>query len=379
MTIMEESQLAPTKNLLFTLEESSAIEIVNNIIHEAISHRASDIHLEPYENQYRLRCRIDGVLREMHTPSYVHHQRLSSRIKIMAGMDISERRLPQDGHFTFSKTSQQLIDCRVSSCPTLDGEKIVIRLLNPQHNLFDLRGLGLSELQLDQLISAITKPHGLILVAGPTGSGKTMTLYAILNALNTLKHNIVTVEDPVEIKISGINQVNINVKAGLTFALALRAFLRQDPDILMVGEIRDQETAELAIHAAHTGHLVLSTVHANSAVETIARLNQLGVQSHNLAHAISLIIAQRLVRRVCPDCVSGCTTCDDGYIGRIGLFEVMPISLALSQLIEKNAGPHDLLRQAQAEGMISLYQSGLEKVQAGITSLSEVSRVAIAV
>ena len=374
---MEESQNTPTDHFISTPEESSIIEIVDDIIQDAITHRASDIHLEPYEDKYRLRYRIDGVLNEFASPPQSLHPRISSRIKVMAEMDISERRLPQDGHFAFQYSASKRIDCRISSCPTINGEKIVIRLLQLEHHLLNTNGLGLSEKQHQQLITAITKPHGLILVTGPTGSGKTMTLYALLNDLNTTAHNIVSVEDPVEIKISGVNQLNINVKAGLTFASALRAFLRQDPDILMIGEIRDPETAELAIHAAQTGHLVISTLHANSAAETISRLNHLGIPSHDIASAISLIVAQRLVRKRCLNCLNGCQACHAGYSGRIGLFEVMPMSVELAQLIQNQVAPHELLAQAISEGMSTLFQSGLDKINEGVTALSEVERVAI--
>jgi type IV pilus assembly protein PilB len=385
-------------------DDAPIVKFVNQIIMEALNLGASDIHFEPYESSYRIRFRQDGILREVAEPPLSLSSRLASRIKIMSNLDISERRVPQDGGFKLHGIKNRAIDVRVSTCPTMGGEKVVMRLLDTTSMKLDPDDLGLSALQREQLLTAIKKPQGMILVTGPTGSGKTVTLYTALNILNTKDVNISTVEDPVEIKLSGINQVNINPKAGLTFSNTLRAFLRQDPDIIMVGEIRDQETAEIAIKAAQTGHLVLSTLHTNSAADTVTRLRNMGVLPYNLVSSIRMILAQRLVRKLCDACkqprhdlshqsliemgfteeelqtiqlhkAMGCRQCSQGYRGRIGIFEILPLSNVIADLILSGGNSHEILRQAQAEGMLTLYQSGLTKVKEGLTTLEEVNRV----
>ena len=314
--------------------ETPAVTFVEQILTDAIHRNASDIHCEPQADIYRVRMRIDGILHEItQAPPHLSSS-IISRLKILAQCDISERRLPQDGRFTFTALNGQTRDCRLSSCPTLFGEKIVVRLLDANKKLLTIEELGLSPRDQTLLLNALAQPQGLILVTGPTGSGKTITLYTALEHLNRKTHNISTAEEPVEIQLSGINQVNIHEKAGLTFASVLKAFLRQDPDIIMVGEIRDRETAEIAIRAAQTGHLVLSTLHTNSAPDTLIRLLNMGIAPFNLASSLRLIIAQRLVRKLCIHCQQkGCHYCVDGYNGRQGLFEFMPISKALSSLI----------------------------------------------
>lgn len=385
-------------------EDAPIVKFVNRILVEAIKKGVSDIHFEPYEREFRIRYRVDGLLYEISAPNPSLSTRVAARLKIMANLDISERRVPQDGRFKMTLSRTKSIDFRVSTCPTVGGEKIVMRILDPGTTKIGIEALGFSQLQKDCFLKAINRPQGMILVTGPTGSGKTVTLYSALNILNTIDVNISTAEDPVEIKVSGINQVNINPKAGLNFSGVLRAFLRQDPDIIMVGEIRDLETAEIAIKAAQTGHLVLSTLHTNSAAETLTRLVNMGVPSFNIASSVSLIIAQRLIRRLCDSCkikrddttpkslvelgfseqeshtiqlfkAGGCKQCTNGYRGRIGLFEVMSMSKALGQLIMSGGNSMDILTLAQSEGMLTIYQAGLEKIREGITTIEEINRV----
>ncbi len=362
-----------------------AVAFVDQILTDAILRQASDVHFEPLLDSYRVRMRIDGLLHEIiQAPAHLINA-VTSRLKILAHCDISEKRLPQDGRFRFaSQMDGQYRDCRLSTCPTLNGEKIVIRLLDSNKKLLILDELGLTETDQKLLCHALSQPQGLILVTGPTGSGKTITLYTALNFLNKITHNISTVEEPVEIQVPGINQVNIHEKAGLTFSSVLRALLRQDPDIIMVGEIRDKETAEIAIRAAQTGHLVLSTLHTNSAIDTLIRLINMGIASFNLANSLQLIIAQRLVRKLCPHCKllqsndiyqpKGCHSCLEGYHGREGIFELMPISKSIGELILADK-KSEFFTQAESEGMKGLWQAGMYKVQAGITSLAEIYRV----
>ncbi|KTD61807.1 type IV-A pilus assembly ATPase PilB [Legionella spiritensis] len=387
-------------------DDAPVVKFVNKILVEAIKNGVSDIHFEPYEKEYRIRYRQDGILTEVATPPVSLSSRITSRIKIMSNLDISERRIPQDGRFKMKLSRTRAIDFRVSTCPTVGGEKVVMRILDPGSTKLGIEALGFNPDQRKHFLHAIEKPQGMILVTGPTGSGKTVTLYTALNILNTKEANISTAEDPVEIKVPGINQVNINPKAGLTFSGALRSFLRQDPDIIMVGEIRDLETAEIAVKAAQTGHLVLSTLHTNSAAETLTRLLNMGVPSFNIASSVTLLIAQRLARRLCESCKAprddftieslmelgysneeakslkpykavGCSQCTNGYRGRIGLFEVLPMSKAIGELIMKGGNSLDILKQAQSEGMLTIHESGLKKIQEGMTTIEEVNRVTV--
>jgi type IV pilus assembly protein PilB len=369
--------LKKRQQLNFLEEDPSVIALVDHFLEDAIQKSSSDIHFEPYESKYRIRYRQDGILHEIAEPSLTLNNRINTCIKIMAGLDITEKRLPQDGRFTLSKKNQ-IRDCRVSSCPTVNGEKIVIRLLDSHMPKLGIEELGFNQKQKETLILTLKRTQGMVIVTGPTGSGKTLTLYTALNFLNSIEKNISTVEDPVEIKIPGINQVSINPKTGLHFSTVLRAFLRQDPDIIMVGEMRDFETTEIAIKAAQTGHLVLSTLHTNSATETLTRLLNIGIPAFNIASSLSLIIAQRLVRRSCEYCKAyGCEHCTNGYKGRIGLFEVLPLSPSLSQIILSGGKAPDLMKQALSEGMTTIYESGLEKVSQGLTTLEEVNRVTL--
>jgi type IV pilus assembly protein PilB len=370
-------------------DEAPIVTFVQRLLHQAIARGATDVHFEPYDDIYRVRYRQNGLLSELATPPQPAANRIATRLKIMADLDISERRLPQDGRFTILSIAQQPIDCRISTCPTINGEKIAIRLLTNGATKPNITQLGLHTRDKDCFIAALLKPQGLILVTGPTGCGKTITLYSALHYLNHIEKNISTAEDPVEIKLSGINQVQINPKIGLTFATTLRAFLRQDPDIIMIGEIRDEDTADIAIKASQTGHLVLSTLHTNSSADTIIRLTQIGIPPFLLASTLSLIMAQRLVRQLCVYCkipqnqtnktgymAQGCHRCQQGYQGRIGLFEVMPISPALQQLmVLPQVTAKQLTMQAQQEGMLTLTQMGSLLVQQGITSLEEINRI----
>ncbi len=384
-------------------DDAPVVRFINKILLDAINKGASDIHFEPYERTYRIRFRQDGVLREVASPPVNLAPRMAARLKVMARLDIAERRVPQDGRIKMNLSRTKAIDFRVNTCPTLYGEKIVLRILDPNSAKLGIDHLGYEEEQKRLFLEAIHKPYGMVLVTGPTGSGKTVSLYTALNILNTEDRNISTVEDPVEINLPGVNQVNLNVKAGLTFASALRAFLRQDPDIIMVGEIRDLETAEIAIKAAQTGHLVLSTLHTNDAPQTLTRLANMGVPPYNIASSVHLIIAQRLARRLCPNCkrpaelpreallkegfredevdgltiyeAQGCEQCVGGYKGRVGIYQVMPVSEAMGRIIMEGGNSMQLADQAAKEGVADLRRSGLRKVMEGITSLAELNRV----
>jgi type IV pilus assembly protein PilB len=383
-------------------DDAPVVQYVQQLLEQAVALQASDLHFEPYEHHYRVRMRVDGQLREMATPPMAMKDRLASRIKVLSRLDIAEKRLPQDGRMKLQLPTGREVDLRVSTLPTLFGEKLVIRVLDSAQVQLDLAQLGYEPEDLERLVQAIRKPHGMVLVTGPTGSGKTQSLYACLNLLNTAEVNIATVEDPCEIQLPGINQVNVQDKPGLSFAVALRAFLRQDPDILMVGEIRDLETANIAVQAAQTGHLVLSTLHTNDAPATLARLRNMGTANYNIAASVTLITAQRLVRCLCPHCkqktsvpadvllqagmpanglpsdtievytAQGCERCHKGFAGRTGIFQVMPMSPAMQALVLSDAGAQVLAMQAQREGVPSLRVAGLHKVLRGITSLDEV-------
>ncbi|OOC09159.1 MULTISPECIES: type IV-A pilus assembly ATPase PilB [Thioalkalivibrio] len=388
------------------VDDAPVVRFVNKLLMDAINRKASDIHLEPFEKDFRVRFRIDGVLHEVAHPPNSLAPRILARVKVMSRMDIAERRIPQDGRIKLKLSRTRAIDFRVSSLPTLFGEKIVLRILDPSSASMGIDQLGYEEEQKAQYLEALGRPYGMILVTGPTGSGKTVSLYTGLGILNTSDRNISTAEDPSEINMPGVNQVNINPKVGLTFASALRAFLRQDPDVIMVGEIRDLETAEIAIKAAQTGHLVLSTLHTNDAPQTLTRLANMGVPPYNIASSILLIIAQRLARRLCPNCKApedlpeetlrdegftdeeleqgftvyrpvGCDQCTNGYKGRLGIYQVMPISEELERIILENGNSTELARQAEKEGIKDLRRAGLHKVIEGLTSLEEVNRVTI--
>lgn len=385
------------------VDDAPIVKYVNKVLLDAIRIGASDIHFEPYEKTYRVRYRTDGILKEMSKPSIKLAPKIAARVKIMAQLDISERRVPQDGRIKMKLSKTKAIDFRVNTLPTLWGEKIVLRILDPSQAKLGIDVLGYEDDQKQLYMEALEQPQGMILVTGPTGSGKTVSLYTGLNILNTQERNISTAEDPAEINLEGINQVNVNNKVGLGFAEALRAFLRQDPDVIMVGEIRDLETANIAIKAAQTGHLVLSTLHTNSAAETLTRMMNMGVPAFNIATSVTLIIAQRLGRRLCsckeaadiPKDVllaegfteqqietgftlyrpKGCDKCSGGYKGRVGIYEVVKITDELSNMIMEEASSIKIAKQAQAEGFASLRQSALEKVIQGITSLEEANRV----
>jgi len=386
------------------VDEAPIVRYVNKMLVDAITNGSSDIHFEPYEKYFRIRFRQDGILREIASPPVNIAARLVARLKVMSRMNIAERRVPQDGRIKLKLSRNREIDFRVNTLPTLYGEKVVLRILDSGSALVGVDNLGMEPEQKAAFLEAIQKPYGMILVTGPTGSGKTVSLYSALELLNKPEVNISTVEDPVEIQVAGINQVNMNPKTGLTFAATLRSFLRQDPDIVMVGEIRDLETAEIAVKAAQTGHLVLSTLHTNDAPQSLTRLANMGVAPFNIASSVMLIMAQRLARRLCPHCKAteqiprealleegftpeeidegitsygpvGCDRCNHGYRGRIGIFEVMPISEALGRLIMEGGNAMQLADQARREGVSDLRQSGLRKVKAGITSLEEINRV----
>ena len=385
------------------IDDTPVVRFVNKVLLDAINKGASDIHIEPYEKSFRIRFRQDGVLHEVAAPPVTMANRLVSRLKVMSKMDIAERRKPQDGRIKMALSKKRAIDFRVNSCPTLFGEKVVLRILDPTSAQLGIDMLGYEEEQKNLYMENLNKPYGMILVTGPTGSGKTVSLYTGLNILNTADRNISTCEDPVEINLTGINQCHMNPKAGLTFATALRAFLRQDPDIIMVGEIRDLETAEIAIKAAQTGHMVMSTLHTNDAPQTLTRLANMGVPPYNIASSVNLIIAQRLARRLCNNCkkpvdiprealleegfreeelgelklygATGCDQCADGYKGRVGIYQVMPVTEAIGRIIMENGNAMQLADQAKKEGVADLRASGLKKVQAGVTSLEEINRV----
>jgi type IV pilus assembly protein PilB len=387
------------------IDDAPIVRYVNKILLDSIKKGVSDIHLEPYEKNFRIRFRGDGVLYEVASPPANISNRIISRIKVMSKMDIAERRVPQDGRIKMILSKNRAIDFRVNTCPTLFGEKIVLRILDPSSAQIGIEKLGFEEDQRKFFLDAIHKPYGLVLVTGPTGSGKTVSLYTGLNILNDVGRNISTAEDPVEITVEGINQVNMNPKAGLTFASTLRAFLRQDPDIIMVGEIRDLETAEIAIKAAQTGHLVLSTLHTNDAPQTLNRLLQMGIPAFNIVSSVNLIMAQRLARRLCEHCKApvelpdkvllengfkesdigtikifkavGCDHCNEGYKGRVGIYQVMPISEKMRTLILEGGNTLQLAEQAKKDGINDLRESGLDKIRQGITSLEEINRVTI--
>ncbi len=385
------------------IDDTPVVRFVNKVLLDAINKGASDIHLEPYEKDFRVRFRHDGVLHEVTNPPRSLAMRIVARLKVMSRMNIAERRVPQDGRIKMQISKNRSIDFRVNTLPTLYGEKVVLRILDSSSAQLGVDVLGFEEEQKKLYLDAIKKPYGMVLVTGPTGSGKTVSLYTGLNILNTPDVNISTCEDPVEINMMGINQVNVNPKAGLDFATALRAFLRQDPDIVMVGEIRDLETAEIAVKAAQTGHLVLSTLHTNDAPQTLTRLANMGVPPYNIASAVHLIMAQRLARRLCEKCKKeldipeeallkagfkqdqlkeikiygpvGCDSCTGGYKGRVGIYQVMPVSEEMGRLIMEGGNSMQLEEQAAKEGVDDLRASGLRKVAAGITSLEEVDRV----
>ncbi|MCZ2103040.1 MAG: type IV-A pilus assembly ATPase PilB [Comamonadaceae bacterium] len=386
------------------VEDAPVVRFLHKMLLDAIGMRASDLHFEPYEHNYRVRFRIDGELQEITSPPIAIKDKLASRIKVISRLDISEKRVPQDGRMKLKIGPDRVIDFRVSTLPTLFGEKIVIRILDPSSARLGIEALGYEPEEKERLLAAVGRPYGMILVTGPTGSGKTVSLYTCLNLLNKPGVNISTAEDPSEINMPGVNQVNVNEKAGLTFAVALRAFLRQDPDVIMVGEIRDLETADIAIKAAQTGHLVLSTLHTNDAPTTLTRMRNMGIAPFNIASSVILITAQRLARRLCPQCKQpadippenlieagydasevdgswvtykpvGCSACNNGYKGRVGIYQVMPITEELQRIILRDGSALEIAEQARAEGVRSLRQAGLYKAKLGVTSLEEVLAV----
>ena len=388
------------------IDDAPIVRFVNKVMVDAIKKGASDIHFEPYEKHFRIRLRQDGVLTEIARPPVALAMKVSARLKVMARLDIAERRVPQDGRIKMKLSKNRAIDFRVNTCPTLFGEKVVCRLLDPSSAQLGIDALGYEEEQKKIYLANLAKPYGMILVTGPTGSGKTVSLYTGLNILNTADRNISTAEDPAEINMPGVNQVNVNPKVGLTFAAALRAFLRQDPDIIMVGEVRDLETAEIAIKAAQTGHLVLSTLHTNDAPKTLTRLVDMGVKPYAIASSVSLIIAQRLARRLCSNCkepvdipieallkegftradiesgvtifsAKGCNQCTAGYKGRVGVYQVMPCTETIGRIMMEGGNSMQIAAQAKAEGVADLRQSGLKKVKDGLTSLGEINRVTV--
>jgi len=401
-----ENEAAKEETSSIEIDDAPVVRYIQKVLIDAINMGASDIHFEPYEKFYRIRYRVDGILQEMAQPPLAIKEKMASRIKVISNMDISEKRVPQDGRMKLVLSKTRHIDFRVSSLPMIHGEKIVMRILDPSSAKLGIEALGYEPDQKEALLSAISRPYGLVLVTGPTGSGKTVSLYSCLNLLNDPGVNISTAEDPAEIPLAGINQVNVNDKQGLTFAAALRSFLRQDPDIIMIGEIRDLETADMAIKAASTGHMVLSTLHTNDAPSTLTRLMNMGVAPFNIASAVSLITAQRLARRLCPSCKvpldipkeallgvgfkeeeldgswqlfgpneNGCDRCNHGYKGRVGIYQVMPITEEMSRIILRNGTVHDLADQARIDGVRDLRQSGLLKVKQGLTSIAEVEAV----
>ena len=388
------------------VDDAPIVRFVNKVMLDAIKRGASDIHFEPYEKHFRIRLRQDGVLNELARPPVALSMKIAARLKVMARLDIAERRIPQDGRIKMKLSKNRAIDFRVNTCPTLFGEKVVCRLLDPSSAQLGIDALGYEDFQKKLYLENLAKPYGMILVTGPTGSGKTVSLYTGLNILNTTDRNISTAEDPAEIMVPGINQVNVNPKVGLTFAAALRAFLRQDPDIIMVGEIRDLETAEIAIKAAQTGHLVLSTLHTNDAPKTLTRLVDMGVKPYAIASSVSLIIAQRLARKLCSNCkepldippeallkegfthadidggmsiftAKGCAQCTGGYKGRVGIYQVMPCSEQIGRIIMEGGNAIQIAEEAKKEGVTDLRSSALKKVKDGITSLEEINRVTI--
>jgi type IV pilus assembly protein PilB len=399
----EDAAASESADVNSDVEDAPVVRFLQKMLIDAINARASDLHFEPYEYHYRVRFRIDGELREITQPPIAIKDKLASRIMVISRMDIAEKRVPQDGRMKL-KFGSKAIDFRVSTLPTLFGEKVVIRILDPSSARLGIEALGYEKIEKDRLMSAIQRPYGMVLVTGPTGSGKTVSLYTCLNILNQPGVNIATVEDPAEINLPGINQVNVNDKAGLTFAAALKSFLRQDPDIIMVGEIRDLETADIAIKAAQTGHMVMSTLHTNDAPTTLTRLLNMGVAPFNIASSVLLITAQRLARRLCENCKKpadypreallkagfapdaldgnwkpyravGCSACNNGYKGRVGVYQVMPITETIQRIILSEGGALDIAQQAQKDGVRDLRQSGLSKVRAGVTTLEEIITV----
>ena len=383
------------------VEDAPVVKFLQKMLIDAFNMRASDLHFEPFEHSYRVRFRVDGELREIASPPVAIKEKLAARIKVISKLDISEKRVPQDGKMKLKIGPDRVIDFRVSTLPTMFGEKIVIRILDPSSAKLGIEALGYEPEEKERLLEAIKRPYGMVLVTGPTGSGKTVSLYTCLNILNTAGVNIATAEDPAEITLPGVNQVSMNDKAGMTFPVALKAFLRQDPDIIMVGEIRDVETADIAIKAAQTGHLVLSTLHTNDAPTTLTRMRNMGIAPFNIASSVILITAQRLARRLCPHCKTpvdipretllqagfneddvdgswspfhpvGCAKCNNGYKGRVGIYQVMPISEEIQRIVLRDGSALEVAAQAQAEGVRSLRQSGLYKVKLGMTSLEEV-------
>ncbi|HSD74468.1 MAG TPA: type IV-A pilus assembly ATPase PilB [Steroidobacteraceae bacterium] len=388
------------------VEDAPIVRFVNKIMLDAIKKGASDIHFEPYEKTFRIRTRLDGVLKEVAMPPVQLSVKIAARLKVMSRLDIAERRVPQDGRIKMRLSKNRAIDFRVSTCPTLFGEKIVLRILDPSSAMLGIDALGYEPFQKELYLKYLAKPQGMILVTGPTGSGKTVSLYTGLNILNKEDTNISTCEDPAEIQMAGINQVNVHPKVGLTFASALRAFLRQDPDVIMVGEIRDLETAEIALKAAQTGHLVLSTLHTNDAPQTLTRMVDMGVKPYAIATSVSLIIAQRLARKLCPTCKQkldipaealhkegftdeeikkglaifgpkGCNSCVDGYKGRVGIYQVMPVSEAIGRIIMEGGNALNIAAEATREGVWDLRKAGLKKVKDGLTSLDEINSVTV--
>lgn len=407
MPVMDASSLLAAQADLQALlkaglaDDGAVVRLLDRLLHWAHALRASDLHFEPYEGIYRIRIRVDGQLQEWLRPPLAVRERVASRIKVLARLDIAEKRLPQDGRLRHQLAAGQWADFRVSTLPTVHGEKLVVRLIDAAPAQLDLDALGYEPEQKAAVVQALARSHGMILVTGPTGAGKTLSMYSCLQQLNRTGVNICTAEDPCEINLAGINQVSIHEKAGLSFAVALRAFLRQDPDVIMIGEVRDLETADMALKAAQTGHLVFSTLHTNDAPSTLMRLRQIGVAAHNVAASVVLITAQRLLRRLCPHCRRemspplqmmreagcppaglasgepvyepvGCERCLGGYLGRIGVFQVMPVSAAMAELVLKDAAVAELARQAAQEGVMSLRQAAWGKVKLGQTSIEEV-------
>jgi type IV pilus assembly protein PilB len=402
--VVSEAVVADTTDKASEVDDAPVVKFLHKMLIDAFNMRASDLHFEPYEHTYRVRFRVDGELREIASPPIAIKDKLASRIKVISRMDISEKRVPQDGRMKLKIGPDRVIDFRVSTLPTLFGEKIVIRILDPSSAKLGIEALGYEPEEKERLMTAIARPYGMVLVTGPTGSGKTVSLYTCLNLLNQPGINISTAEDPSEINLPGVNQVNVNERAGLTFAAALKAFLRQDPDVIMVGEIRDLETADISIKAAQTGHMVLSTLHTNDAPTTLTRMINMGIAPFNIASSVILITAQRLARRLCPNCKTpldvprkalidagyksddldgtwtpykpvGCSACNNGYKGRVGIYQVMPISEEIQRIILRGGGALDIAQQASKEGVRTLRESGLLKVRQGMTSLEEVLSV----
>jgi len=389
------------EEIISEVEDAPIVKFLHKMLVDAFNMRASDLHFEPFEHSYRVRFRVDGELREISSPPVAIKEKLAARIKVISKLDISEKRVPQDGKMKLKIGPDRVIDFRVSTLPTMFGEKIVIRILDPSSAKLGIDALGYEPAEKERLLEAIKRPYGMVLVTGPTGSGKTVSLYTCLNILNTAGVNISTAEDPAEITLPGVNQVSMSEKAGMTFPVALKAFLRQDPDIIMVGEIRDVETADIAIKAAQTGHLVLSTLHTNDAPTTLTRMRNMGIAPFNIASSVILITAQRLARRLCPHCKTaieiprdallqagfkddeidgswkpfhpvGCAKCNNGYKGRLGIYQVMPISEEIQRIVLRDGSAMEIAAQAEAEGVRSLRQSGLYKVKLGMTSMEEI-------